>query len=255
MSRTFEFTIEGQYYAAHGSTGLPVIKSYRGIFKLLSLEGALSVIVKNLLDPYLTKNYEDYSKFRTHRIVALQTTGRKPDPTVLQLAFDDMSVEELTDFCILKHIFIDPHKHKDLDKCRIEVAKIYQNRTDQKKLDEKSGKAAEDKEIDELLRLNNIPKLDPNTPNINMQRSGAALKNAGDGRTIERVGSEALGLKHAHSTQASTDIPVLNAPVELGSTDAVMEEEPVDNDPALTAKAFEKAAQKNAAPVPDDIFA
>jgi hypothetical protein len=250
--RSFSFTVEGQYYGAHSTTGQPTIRNYQATFKLLSLEGALSIIVKYLLEPYLTKHYEDYCRFRTHKIVGMEVFGPKPNTAVLQLSFEDMTANELADFCILKRIFIDPHKHKDLEKVRKEVAQIYQNRMDQKRQDEKSGKASEQKEIDALLALNNIPKLDNNGVNLNMQRVGAAIKNAGDGRTHEKVGFEAIGAK-----PAPTEAPVVDGPVEIGKTGAVMEEEPVDNDPKLTAEAFEKAAEKalGLQPVPDDIFA
>jgi hypothetical protein len=250
--RSFNFVVEGQYYGAHSTTGQPTIRNYQATFKLLSLEGALSIIVKYLLEPYLTKNYEDYCRFRTHKIVGMEVFGPKPNTAVLQLSFEDMSVNELADFCILKRIFIDPHKHKDLQKVREEVARIYQNRVDQKRQDEKTGKASEQKEIDALLALNNIPKLDNNGVNLNMQRVGAALKNAGDGRTPEKVGFEALGAKPAH-----VEAPVVEGPTEIGKTGAIMEEEPVDNDPKLTAQAFDKAAAKHLKlePATDDIFA
>jgi hypothetical protein len=255
--RSFAFTVEGQYYGAHSTTGQPTIRNYQCTFKLLSLEGALSIIVKYLLEPYLTKNYEDYCRFRTHKIVGMEVFGPKPNTAVLQLSFEDMSVNELADFCILKRIFIDPHKHKDLQKVREEVARIYQNRVDQKRQDEKSGKAAEQKEIDALLALNNIPKLDNNGVNLNMQRVGAAIKNAGDGRTIEKVGFEAIGSTPKKDLPAESTAPVLEAPVPVGNTGATMEEEPVNNDPAITAKAFDDAAAKHLGlePAPDDIFA
>lgn len=250
--RSFAFTVEGQYYGAHSTTGQPTIRNYQCTFKLLSLEGALSIIVKYLLEPYLTKHYEDYCRFRTHKIVGMEVFGPKPNTAVLQLSFEDMTVNELTDFCILKRIFIDPYKHKDLQKVREEVARIYQNRVDQKRQDEKSGKASEQKEIDALLALNNIPKLDNNGVNLNMQRVGAAIKNAGDGRTLEKVGSEALGPKQTH-----VEAPVVDGPNPIGGTGAVLEEEPVDNDPKLTAKAFNEAAAKHLRlqPEVDDIFA
>lgn len=251
VDRTFTFIVEGQYYGAHHSTGLPVIRGYKSEFKLKSLEGALSVIVKYLLEPFLTKHYEDYGRFRTHKITAMQVDGPLPSSAVLQKSFDEMTANELTDFCIIKRIFIDPHKHKDLEKCRQEVMKIYQNRMDQKKHDEKSGRAAEEKEIDALLELNNIPKLDPTAPNINMQRAGAALKNAGDGRSVEKVGFDAIGTRNYKAGSTEQISPVLNEPVEVGGSGATLEEQPVDNDPKLTAEAFAKGAKT---PV-EDIFA
>lgn len=255
--RSFSFIVEGQYYGAHSTTGQPTIRNYQGTFKLLSMEGALSIIVKHLLEPFLTETYEDYCKFRTHKIVGMEVFGPKPNPAVLQLSFEDMTANELADFCILKRIFIDPHKHKDIEKVRKEVANIYQNRIDQKRQDEKSGKATEQKEIDALLALNGIRKLDNNGVNLNMQRVGAAIKGAGDGRTIERVGFEAIGTIKKSALPSESTAPVLEAPVAVGTTGATLEEVEVNNDPALTAKAFEDAAAKHLGldPVVDDIFA
>jgi hypothetical protein len=255
MERSFSFNLEGQYFAAHNATGLPVIKNYQASFKLLSMEAALSVIVKYLLDPYLTKHYPDYGRFKTHKIVGMQVYGKAPNPQVLQLSFDDMTVNELADFCIIKRIFIDPHKHKDLQKVRMEVSKIYQNRVDQKRQDEKTGKAQEQKEIDALLALNDIPKLDPNMPNINMQRAGAALKNAGDGRAVEKVGYEAIAPTHKATLPSESTDPVISSPMAVDGSGATLEEEPVDNDPKLTDRAFKQAAKRKTEPVTDDIFA
>lgn len=237
--RHFTFKVEGQYYAAHGSTGLPVIKQYEGEFKLLSMEGALSIIVKYLLNAFLTNKYPDYARFRTHKITSMQTHGAPPQTNVLHLSFDEMTAQQLTDFCILKQIFIDPSKHANLEKCRNEVARIYQNRLDQKKQDEKTGKAAEQKEIDTLMELNKIPKLEGSIPNLNMQRTGTALKNISDGKAIEKVGYEAL-----ESMQSST----------VEGTGALMEEVPVDNDPALTAAAFGVSSKAKIKPKTDDLF-
>ena len=175
--RSFEIEVTGQYYGAHDTTGAPVVKQYLAKFKLPSLEAALSVICKSLLNPYLQKNYSDYARFRTHKIISVKTIGRSPDPKVLQMSIDDMDVADLADFCLLKHIFVDPYKHKDLEKCRAQVKEQWESRVSQQKADQKSGTAAEKKEVEDLLALNALPKLGEN-PEIstNEQRIGQALR-------------------------------------------------------------------------------
>ena len=98
-TRNFEVTVRGQYYAAHTATGVATVKGYEAKLVLPSQEAALSVICKYLLDPYLRKHYEDYAKFRSHKIVHVKVNGRPPDHAVLQMAFEDMGVAELADCC------------------------------------------------------------------------------------------------------------------------------------------------------------
>jgi hypothetical protein len=181
--RKFEITVEGQYYGAHDTTGAPTIKAYKAVFVLPSPEAALSVICKHLLDPYLRKHYPDYAKFRSHKITSMISNGRLPDAKVLQMSFDDMDVRDLFDFCILKHIFVDPYKHKDLEKCRTLVKDIWEKRVAQQKADQKSGVAKEKAEVEDLLALNKLEDTS-NEINVNEQKIGAALKK-GDSRIIE----------------------------------------------------------------------
>ena len=170
-TRNYEITVQGQYYGVHDATGSPTIKSYVAKFILPSQEAALSAICKYLLDPYLRKHYADYAKFRSHRITSVIVNGRPPDPAVLQMAFDDMGVRDLSDFCILKQIMIDPYKHKDLEACRIEVKRVWEARVSQMKADEKSGAAKEKVEVDALLKMNELPKSgDAPEININEQK-------------------------------------------------------------------------------------
>ncbi len=235
VKRSFTFTVEGIYYGSHGQTGLPVTKPYIAKFVLPSQEAALSVIVKHLLKPWLRKHHPDYASIRTHRITSMDTSGRLPDPKVNQMAFEDMEVADLSDFCILNQIFIDPYKHKNFEECREQVVKLYQSRSDEKKLAKKTGKDVEQKEVADLLKLNDL-KADEETtlPTLAEQRIGAALKNRGDGRHTEHVGIEKIA--PAESNPPLADVPG-------------MVEEPVNNDPALTAKAFEENEAKT-----EDIF-
>ena len=91
---------------------------YVAKFVLPTPEAALSVICKHLLDPYLRKHYDDYARFRSHKITSIVTNGRPPDPAVLNIPIDEQGVAELADFCLLRNIFIDPYKHKNLEQCR-----------------------------------------------------------------------------------------------------------------------------------------
>ena len=177
VKRNFCITVEGQYYGAHDTTGAPVVKQYIAKFVLPSQEAALSIICKHLLDPYLRKHYADYARFRSHKITSVVSNGRPPDPAVLRMSFDDMSIADLFDFCILKHIFIDPYKHKDLEKCRIMIKEEWESRISQEKADKTSGLAREKTEADDLLRMNDLPVAAEGAEiNVNEQKIGMALK-------------------------------------------------------------------------------
>lgn len=236
-ARRFTITLEGIYYGSHGQTGLPVTKPYVAKFVLPSQEAALSVIVKHLLKPWLRANHPDYASVRTHRITSVDHTGRLPDPKVNQMAFEDMEIADLSDFCILNQIFVDPYKHKNFEKCRENVMRLYQTRSDEKKLAKKTGKDVEQKEVAQLLAMNNLHAEDESIPPMAEQRLGAALKNRGDGRIEHKVGHEAI-------------IPAAEASASLSAAPTVAEEA-VDNDPKKTAAAF--AAGEAQAEV-EDIF-
>jgi hypothetical protein len=169
--RSFEITVEGQYYGVHDSTGTPAVKKYIAKFLLPSQEAALSVICKHLLDPYLRKHFPDYAKFRSHKITSIVTNGRPADPKVLQMAFEDMDIRDLADFCILKQILVDPYKHESLEKCKEVVRGIWEGRVAQQKADQKTGAAKEKKEVDELMSLNKltapVEAENPNATKIN----------------------------------------------------------------------------------------
>lgn len=186
--RKFLITVEGQYYGVHDLTGVANVKKYTAKFILPSLEAALSVICKYLLDPYLKKHYPDYAKFRSHKITSVSTEGRLPDATVLQMAFEDMGVADLSDFCILKQIMIDPYVHKDLEACRQEVKTIYQSRADQQRADKESKRDVEKNEVDKLLAMNQLPPQEEGaTISVNQQRIMSAGKkiDAGVSTTVE----------------------------------------------------------------------
>ena len=154
--RAFRVTVAGQYYGVSEVTGTAAIKNYTATFILPSQEAALSVICKHLLPPYLKRNYPDYARFRTHKIVSLECINHTPDRKVLQMAFEDMDVSDLSDFCILRQILIDPYKHSNLEKIREEIKKIWENKVATQKQDKKTGKDKEQKEVADLLALNKL---------------------------------------------------------------------------------------------------
>lgn len=192
--RSFEVVVEGQYYALHDSVST-VVKKYQAKFVLPSQEAALSNICKHLLKPYLEKNYPDFIRFRTHQLVSITAHGRKPDPEVLQMGIDEMNIAQLSDFCILRQIMIDPYKHSDLPLCRERVMEAWRvKRRDLQ--DRQEGKAAvEDKEINELRALNNLPPLtDGILINHNEQKAnrivGAVVPKVPDSLKSQSAGPE-----------------------------------------------------------------
>lgn len=166
--RQFEIEIEGQYAATGNVTGTPVVKSYKAKFILPSQEAALSVVCKHLLAPYLRKNYPDFIRYRTHKLVSITAIGRKPNTDVLQMGIDDMTIGQLSDFCILKGIMIDPYKHTDLVLVKEQIAGIYQQQRQNKKEIDTSAAGIDQKEIDDLLGVNDLEKEDE-TVKINLK--------------------------------------------------------------------------------------
>ena len=117
------------------------------------------------------KNYPDYARFRSHRVTGISTKGKAPDRAVLQMSFDDMTAEQLSDFCILNRIAIDPYEHEDLDKCREDIKTIYQARLAQARADRENGKATGKIKVDRLLEMNELPPEEENVKvNINEQK-------------------------------------------------------------------------------------
>lgn len=166
--RSFEITVEGQYSAIGEVSNAPTVKHYKATFVLPSQEAALSAVCKHLLSPYLRKNYRDYIRFRTHKLVSITAIGRKPNTDVLQMALEDMSVAQLSDFCILKGIMIDPYKHQDITRTRERVSEAWRLQRSIKKEADTSLAGQEQKEIDALLAANALPKEDE-TVKVNLR--------------------------------------------------------------------------------------
>lgn len=177
-NRQFKVTVEGQYHALHTS-GNPTLKRYVAEFILPSQEAALSIICKHLLNPYLHKNYPDFIRYRTHELKSIVVVGRAPDPAVLQMSIDEMSMAELSDFCILKQILIDPYKHANLAAARELVQTTWSTKR-QRILEKESGKTAqEEKEIAELLQQNKLPpQQDSVGVSVNERKATAAAVRA-----------------------------------------------------------------------------
>lgn len=177
--RYFKFTVSGQYIALH-EAGAKTLKRYTQEFVLPSQEAALSIICKHLLDEKLQKYYSDYIKFRTYTIISTEIIGRSPNRDVLQMGVEEMNREQLSDFCILRGIMIDPYKHGDLAHCREVVAAEWRLKRLAKKEEETSKNAEVNKEVDELRKLNGLP---PNSDefqvNINAQLATKIAQNPG----------------------------------------------------------------------------
>jgi len=192
VKRKFVFTVEGQYYGAHDVTGSPTVKGYVAKFMLPSQEAALSIICKYLLDPYLKKHFGDYARFRTHRITSVVTEGRLPDPKVLQMAFEDMGIQDLDDFCIIKQIFIDPYKSKNIEAARTAIAEAWHARESQVKADKNSGAEAEKVEADKLLAMNDLKGSTAAEINPNEMKIAKALEKSGGAAKASDPGAETV---------------------------------------------------------------
>ena len=147
--RVYEVTVEGTYYAA-GKT----IKKYAVKFKLPSLDSALSVILKHLLDNKLRESYEDYMDYRTHDITETRILGESPDEAVLSIPIGRMSFGQLADFCALRSLFVDPYKFSVVDQARGAVQQAWSDKQ-QQMLDEKE-RQEKDKEGVDLRKLNDL---------------------------------------------------------------------------------------------------
>lgn len=168
VKRSFEIVVEGQYSAIGDITGTPTIKHYLAKFVLPSQEAALSVICKHLLAPYLRKTHRDFIRYRTHKLVSITAIGRKPDTEVLQMSIEDMSVGQLSDFCILKGIMIDPYKHQDVVVTRERIAEAWRLQRQVRKEADNSKAGDQQKEVDALLNANDLPK-ETDTVQVNLR--------------------------------------------------------------------------------------
>lgn len=169
----FEVVVRGQYHALNSVSGTPTLKNYEEAFILPSQEAALSNICKHLLSPRLKKSHGDFIRFRTHELVSITLKGYKPNPEVLQLDIDEMSLLELSDFCILRQIMIDPYKHaaKDIFAIREMVRKAYTAKRQAAKDNITSKNAIAEQEADTLRRINDLPAEATGTKiNLNEQK-------------------------------------------------------------------------------------
>lgn len=190
QDRFFEAVVVGDYYAFSSASGSTTLKNYRASFILPSQEAALSVICRHLLEKKLKSMYPDFIRFRTHKLESLTLHGHKPNPEVLNMSIDEMTVSELSDFCILNRIMIDPFQHSNLQACKEKVTSAYQILRQQRRDKEESKTKADQKQIDELLGLNQLPADNAEmTININEQKALAAKaaprKPSSDGSSVQ----------------------------------------------------------------------
>lgn len=164
----FEVVVRGQYHAMNAVSGTPTLKTYEEKFILPSQEAALSNICKHLLSPRLKKVHGDFIRYRTHELVSITLKGYRPNPDVLQLDIDDMNVLELSDFCILRQLMIDPYKHaaKDIFVIREMVKKAYTTKRQMNKDMRESKNAIANTEADTLRRVNDLPPESQDGPKV-----------------------------------------------------------------------------------------
>lgn len=147
--RVYEVTVEGTYYAA-GKT----IKKYIVRFKLPSLDSALSVILKHLLDNKLRETYDDYMDYRTHDITETKIIGESPDEAVLSIPVGRMSFGQLADFCAIRSLFVDPYKFSVIDEARKAVSQAWADK--QQEMADEKIRLEKDKEGADLRKLNDL---------------------------------------------------------------------------------------------------
>ena len=151
--RVYEVTVEGQYYAA-GREGGRTIKKYVLKFKLPSLDSALSMIVKHLLDNKLRETYEDYVDYRTHDITETRILGDTPDSALLSIPIGKMSFGQLADFCALRSLFVDPYKFSVIDQARGAVSQAWSDK--QQAMADEKERLEKDKQGADLRALNDL---------------------------------------------------------------------------------------------------
>lgn len=183
QKKSFEVTIRGQYQALGEHSGVPTMRNYEETFILPSQEAALSNICKHLLSPRLKKRHSDFIRYRTHELINIKLIGYTPDTSVLQMGIDDMNLSQLSDFCILRQIMIDPFKHgaKDIFAIRTMVQKEYTDKRLAQKEATTSKEGIAAREADALRKLNDLsPASQDSVININEQKI-TQDKNKADG--------------------------------------------------------------------------
>lgn len=198
IKKQFEIVVRGQYHSLHEASGTPTLKNYTAKFILPTQEAALSTVCRHLLAPYLRKHYPDFIRFRTHELVSITLVGYKPNPEVLQMAIDEMTLPQLFDFCVLKEILIDPYKHYkspgDLPALRDKITEAWRAKRQNIKDLEESKDAFSQKEADELLELNELPPASgTDGPGINVNEQIASRNaNTKSSDTNPATGTETL---------------------------------------------------------------
>lgn len=150
----FNVTVAGQYYA--NIDGRKTFLPYKEVFKLNSLDSALSIIKNKLLFDRLHKTCKNFTGFRTHEIVGVTSSGaqREPDKGVLNLPIEQLHMQQLQDFCLLRGFPIDPSTAGTIDDARaLVLAANLDWASDQQRV--AAAKAELDKE-NELRALNDL---------------------------------------------------------------------------------------------------
>jgi hypothetical protein len=153
----YEITIAGEYYA--NVDGRKTFYPYEEVFKLPTMDCALSVIKNKLLDDRLRKTAKHYVGFRTHRLKSVKAHGSvgTPDKGVLNMPIEQLDHAQLRDFCVIRGFSVDPFKY-DLTEARQEVLKANARwQTEQVSKREEQ----EQRDADNALRkLNDLPPIE-----------------------------------------------------------------------------------------------
>lgn len=154
-NRIYTCTVEGEYYAST-ETDRNTIKRYKIDVKIpeKQMDSALSIIVRNLLEPALRAKYENYIRYRTHEITASTSDD---DPTA---SADDpkfMNRQELIEYIDEYGLIVKPHLYPRLSELQEAVAYCIRDE-EEFELEQKSRTSLYE---DDFLLQESLQKLNP----------------------------------------------------------------------------------------------
>lgn len=152
--RTYRITLTGEYYTKAAGNTVATVRPYKENFILPSLESALSVIKGKLLGSKLRQTHPDYETYRTHTVTNIQLVHGMVNRAVLNMAFSEMELLDLDDYCILHRLFCDVFAAKSLSSARAMVRERAQEQAERFNASAESRKA--ESEENKLRRLNNM---------------------------------------------------------------------------------------------------
>jgi hypothetical protein len=147
-----EVTVEGQYYS--GSRNNKIARSYAPEKFLLNAdtENPLHIIQRQLLNERLQKKYEDYTSWRTCRIIDQKEVGpeKTAEAPLPEIPIKTMTLDQLQRFVLLKKLPIDVLDFATVTEARKKVQDAWDDSVLLKQRDanekaERSAKEAEHK--------------------------------------------------------------------------------------------------------------